>query len=262
MSYHHHLDEIDREILHALMSDARNTSAPMIAEGLNVSAETVRNRINRLEEEGVIKGYTARVDFERVGQLVSVFMCTVPADKREQLAVTARNIRGVINVRVLMAGRRDLQIVAVGETTEDLREIARLLAELDIQIEDEELLQTELHSPYSEFLSGDETASPGITDVVTIGEEATIMEVDVTSEAPIVDMSLARARDQGVLPEEVIVLSVERGGGIIQPADDTSVEPDDIVTLIPRGTSKKEAATPFVGEDISDQEEYVTSTLL
>jgi len=61
----HHLDEIDRRILHALMSDARNTSAPMIAEGLNVSAATVRNRIERLEEEGVIRGYTAIVDFEQ-----------------------------------------------------------------------------------------------------------------------------------------------------------------------------------------------------
>jgi len=103
--------------MHALMSDARNTSAPMIAEGLNVSAATVRNRIERLEEEGVIRGYTAIVDFEQAdGRLTSVFMCTVPADERERLALAARSIPGVINVRVLMAGRRDLQVVvAVGE---------------------------------------------------------------------------------------------------------------------------------------------------
>jgi len=109
------------------MSDARNTSAPMIAEGLNVSAAaTVRNRIERLEEEGVIRGYTAIVDFEQAdGRLTSVFMCTVPADERERLALAARSIPGVINVRVLMAGRRDLQVVAVGEETSDLREIAR-----------------------------------------------------------------------------------------------------------------------------------------
>jgi len=59
----HRLDEIDRRILHELMTDARNTSAPMIAEDLNVSAGTIRNRIERLEEEDVIRGYTAIVDF-------------------------------------------------------------------------------------------------------------------------------------------------------------------------------------------------------
>ena len=63
----HRLDEIDRRIIHALMDDARNTSAPMIAEGLNVSAGTVRNRIDRLEAEDVIQGYTATVNFERAG---------------------------------------------------------------------------------------------------------------------------------------------------------------------------------------------------
>ncbi|MFT4882138.1 MAG: DNA-binding Lrp family transcriptional regulator, partial [Salinirussus sp.] len=135
MSYR--LDEIDQRVIHALMADARNTTATSIAEGLNVSDETVRNRIKRLEEEGVIQGYTATVDFERAGgRLTSVYMCTVPAADREQLALAARSIPGVVNVRVLMAGRRDLQVVAVGEDTEDLRGIARSLSELDIQIED------------------------------------------------------------------------------------------------------------------------------
>ncbi len=245
----HHVDEVDRQIIHALMSDARNTSAPMIAENLSVSAETVRNRINKLEENGVIRGYTALVDFERADRLTSVFMCTVPADKREQLAEMAQNIQGVINVRVLMAGRRDLQIVAVGETTENLREIARILAELDIQIEDEELLQTELYSPYSKFSPEDGEDSPGIIDTVTTGEEAMIMEVDVAEEAPIVGMSPEEARRQGSLPEDVIVLTVERDGRIIQPVDEVRVESDDLVTVLPKESSKEKAVTPFLGEN-------------
>jgi DNA-binding Lrp family transcriptional regulator len=248
----YHMDEIDEQIIHALMTDARNTSAPMIAENLSVSAETVRNRIDKLEANDVIRGYAALVDFERVGRLTSIFMCTVPADRRERLAGMAQNIQGVINVRVLMAGRRDLQIVAVGETTEDLREIARILAELDIQIEDEELLQTELHGPYSKFAPEDDENPPGIIDTVTAGEEAMIMEVDVTEQAPVVGLSPEEARKQAVLPADVIVLSIERDGRIIQPVEDVRIESDDLVTLLPRETSKAAAATPFLGEDRVD----------
>jgi len=245
----HHMDEIDEQIVYALMDDARHTSAPMIAEGLSVSAETVRNRIDKLEDSGVIRGYTALVDFERADRLTSVFMCTAPADKREQLAEMTRNIQGVINVRILMAGRRDLQIVAVGETTEDLREIARILAELDIQIEDEELLQTELHSAYTQFSHGEEAASPGVIDTVTPGEEATILEVDVTESAPMVGTSPASARDDGTLPEDVVVLSIERRGEIIQSAEEVPVESNDVVTILPRTSSEKTAVAPFLGPD-------------
>lgn len=48
------LDDIDRRILYYLRVDARNTTAPMIAEEVDVSAATIRNRINQLEEKGVI----------------------------------------------------------------------------------------------------------------------------------------------------------------------------------------------------------------
>ena len=171
------LDEIDGEIVHALMADARNTTATTIAEGLNVSDGTVRNRIDRLEEEGVIQGYTATVDFERAGgRLTSVYMCPVPAAERERLALAAESIPGVINIRVLMAGRRDLQVVAVGEDTEDLRDIARSLSELDIQIEDEELVQTEIWSPYAPFAHDESHHRPEPTDVVTLPDGHDVVE--------------------------------------------------------------------------------------
>lgn len=65
-----------------------------------------------------------------------------------------------------MAGKRDLQVVAVGEDTEDLRNIARELSALDISIEDEELLQTELRSPYEPF--GPDDSNSSITGINTI----------------------------------------------------------------------------------------------
>lgn len=58
------LDELDRGILHCLQEDARNNSAADIAEKVGVTANTVRNRIQRLEEEGVIQKYTPIIDYE------------------------------------------------------------------------------------------------------------------------------------------------------------------------------------------------------
>lgn len=249
----HRLDEIDHQILHALMTDARNTSAPMIAEDLNVSAGTIRNRIERLEEEDVIRGYTAIIDFEQAGgRLTSVFMCTVPADERERLALAARSIPGVINVRVLMAGRRDLQVVAVGEKTSDLRKIARSLSGLDIQIEDEELLQTELHTPYTGFLPGDDQES-AVTDTVTLADGMSVVEVCVTEEAPIVGLSPDEAQDEGLLSPETVVISVEREGSIIHPPDETTLQPNDVVTVLPTEEADGNAPlAPFLADDTAN----------
>jgi len=243
----HRLDEIDRRIVHALMQDARNTSAPMIAEGLNVSAGTVRNRIERLEDAGVIQGYTATIDFEQAGgRLTSLYMCTVPAADRERLALAARSIPGVTNVRVLMAGRRDLQVVAVGNDTQDLREIARSLSELDIRIEDEELVQTEIRSPYASF-SPDDVAEPSrATNLVTLGDGTDVFEVVVAADAPAASTTLGEARESGVLPDRVVLISIERDGAVVQPTDETRIRADDVVTLIPRDVPEAAALRAFL----------------
>ncbi|SMO74921.1 Lrp/AsnC family transcriptional regulator [Halorubrum cibi] len=247
------MDEIDRRIVHALMEDARNTSAPMIAEGLNVSAGTVRNRIDRLEEAGIIQGYTATIDFEQAGgRLTSLYMCTVPAAERERLALAARSIPGVINVRVLMAGRRDLQVVAVGNDTRDLREIARSLSELDIRIEDEELVQTEIRSPYAAFGPDDVSGAAEATDLVTLGDGTDVFEVAVAEGAPIAGTSLEAAREDGTLADQVVLISIERDGRIVQPEETTVIEADDVVTLIPRTVAADEALDAFQEPDSTE----------
>ncbi|MFB6361990.1 MAG: Lrp/AsnC family transcriptional regulator, partial [Halobacteriales archaeon] len=53
------VDDVDRAILHALQEDARHTSSSDIAERTGTADSTVRKRIQRLESEGIIKGYTA-----------------------------------------------------------------------------------------------------------------------------------------------------------------------------------------------------------
>ncbi len=60
------LDEVDKAILRELLVDAR-LSFREIARRVGVSTATVANKIRRLEEAGIIKGYTAIIDPEKLG---------------------------------------------------------------------------------------------------------------------------------------------------------------------------------------------------
>jgi len=60
------LDDTDRKLIEALQEDSR-TSMRKLAEKIGVSFGTVGNRLVRLEERGVIKGYGVRLDADKIG---------------------------------------------------------------------------------------------------------------------------------------------------------------------------------------------------
>lgn len=60
------LDNIDRSIIEELERDSR-TSQRKLASKIGVAQGTITNRMQRLEKEGVIKGYGVRLDAESVG---------------------------------------------------------------------------------------------------------------------------------------------------------------------------------------------------
>lgn len=60
------LDEIDRNILRILQDDAR-TSYREIQDKLGISIGTIHNRISKLKKNGVIEGYTLRLNNEKLG---------------------------------------------------------------------------------------------------------------------------------------------------------------------------------------------------
>jgi DNA-binding Lrp family transcriptional regulator len=67
------LDTVDRAILHILQADGR-ASVRSVAERVHVSRANAYARINRLVEDGVIRGFTASVDQERAGQGTSAYI--------------------------------------------------------------------------------------------------------------------------------------------------------------------------------------------
>ena len=73
------LDDIDRALVRQLVADGRATLAQLAATaGLSVSA--VQSRVRRLEARGVVSGYSARINPEAVGQMLSAFVAITPLD--------------------------------------------------------------------------------------------------------------------------------------------------------------------------------------
>ncbi len=66
------LDDTDLEIIELLRQDARRTLAD-VAERVSLSAPAVKRRVDRLERERVITGYTVQVDHALLGRPLQAF---------------------------------------------------------------------------------------------------------------------------------------------------------------------------------------------
>jgi Lrp/AsnC family leucine-responsive transcriptional regulator len=73
------LEPIDRAILRELTQDGR-CSFTDLAERVGLSVSAVHQRVRRLEQRGVLKGYAARVDGEQVGLPLTAFISLTPID--------------------------------------------------------------------------------------------------------------------------------------------------------------------------------------
>ena len=60
------MDKLDLKIINALNKNAR-TSFREISRKLKISMTTVANRVKKLENEGIIKGYIPLIDLDKLG---------------------------------------------------------------------------------------------------------------------------------------------------------------------------------------------------
>lgn len=67
------LDRTDRRILEALQADGRLSTAEL-ARSIAMSASATAERVRRLEEAGLLSGFTAIVDPERLGYPITAFL--------------------------------------------------------------------------------------------------------------------------------------------------------------------------------------------
>jgi Lrp/AsnC family leucine-responsive transcriptional regulator len=73
------LEPTDRAILRELASDGRRSFTDL-AERVGLSVSAVHQRVRRLEQRGVVRGYAARLDGERIGLPLTAFVSLKPID--------------------------------------------------------------------------------------------------------------------------------------------------------------------------------------
>ncbi len=67
------IDQIDSEILKILTEKGRE-SHKKISEKLGYNKKIVKDRIRKLEEKGIIKGYTAKINPEKTSYKITAFL--------------------------------------------------------------------------------------------------------------------------------------------------------------------------------------------
>jgi len=116
------LDETDREILRILQADAR-TPFSEVARRIDMSSATVHDRVNRMEEAGVIEGYHAKVDPKAVGLGISAIVGLRVEQGREQETLDRlTKIDGVQEV-FLTTGQWDVMVRVYAADADELREL-------------------------------------------------------------------------------------------------------------------------------------------
>src|SRR5947209_14166044 len=78
------LDRIDRRILHDLQTNGRMTNVEL-ARRAGISAPPCLRRVRRLEEAGIIRGYHADSDAQRLGWTVTFFAIVGLESQRESV---------------------------------------------------------------------------------------------------------------------------------------------------------------------------------
>jgi DNA-binding Lrp family transcriptional regulator len=107
------MDAIDEKLLLALRDNARASTA-RLARSVGRSRTSVQSRLERLEREGVIVGYSVRVAPEHeLGAVRAHVMIKV--GPKEARAVTAA-LKAIPQVRVLHSVSGDVDLIAVAAT--------------------------------------------------------------------------------------------------------------------------------------------------
>jgi DNA-binding Lrp family transcriptional regulator len=123
------LNDTDKKILKNLLEDARFSSR-QIAKNVGVSVGTVLSRIKKMEEVGLINGYSVILDHEKLGyQLTVVTEITVSKGRLVEMEKEIAKLPGVCGVYDV-TGLTDAIIIGKFKSREDLGKFTKQLLAL------------------------------------------------------------------------------------------------------------------------------------
>ncbi len=120
------LDDLDKRILHWYLIDAR-LSYRELAHKLGVSTTTVQSRTAKLEKAGIIRGYSAMFDHDKIGfQLTAITEVSVAKGKLLELEKEVAKMPQVLAVYDV-TGLTDAMVIAKFKSRDDLSKFTKAL---------------------------------------------------------------------------------------------------------------------------------------
>ena len=168
------LDDVDRSILYLLQEDARSSTAQEMSDKVGVSASTIRNRIDRLEADGIIRGYHPEIDYEAANLPLQItFVISAPPQQLQDYSDQIRGIKGVVDVREMLTGRRNVHVDVVGTSKGDITRITDAIHDLGVEIDSSEMMRRRHVQPFNHFfLQGTEEMDARTTSLEESNESS------------------------------------------------------------------------------------------
>ncbi|MFC7075398.1 MULTISPECIES: HTH-type transcriptional regulator Lrp [Haloarcula] len=126
-------ENLDRKLVNALLGDGR-ASLRSLGEDLDVSVTTVSNHLSTLEDEGIINGYTPKVDYGALGyDVTAIVQLKVEGSSLPDVTEDLKQHKQMISVYEVTG---DYDIIAIGKFTDTdgmNAQIKELLTDPDIK---------------------------------------------------------------------------------------------------------------------------------
>ncbi len=121
------LDQVDRDILNILQIEGRS-SASYIAEGIGMSIPAVTDRIKKLQDSGVIVGFTTLLDHRKIGLDISAFITIISeSSSHYNDVVREANKTSEIVQCFTTTGNGSHVLLAITENTHSLEKLLRTI---------------------------------------------------------------------------------------------------------------------------------------
>ncbi len=154
------LDEVDHQILDILIDNAR-TPFTDIAKQLVVSAGTIHVRVKKMEEEGIIKGSTLTIDYDKMNYSF-IAHTGIFLEKTSRTIEVIEKLRKISNVTVayITAGKYNIFCKIRAKDTNHAKEVIFKIDEIDGVNRTETMISLEesindkkrlMHSIFKEF---------------------------------------------------------------------------------------------------------------
>ena len=121
-----HLDKIDRKIISILSKNAR-ISLSHLSEKVYLTPPAVSSRIEKLEKAGIITGYKACINYDKIGLPITAYIeVTIPPEVRDEFCNYVESDKRVLECYYL-SGDYSMLLKVTTPTTTDLDAFLRLL---------------------------------------------------------------------------------------------------------------------------------------